>query len=209
MTLTWLSTLLLLTLCNHGPAEGLSDAINEVPKLTNLSEKEINMWRTSGLLNDLSLKDAPHALLNVKYASTSLLKLGETLSPGQATSAPKVSLHSFINCDLPYTLIMVDPDAPSKANPTARSWLHWMVINAELTHRLHEGEVVTPYNGPTPPKGSGTHRYALLVYCQHGKRLSSADVAPQQRNNFQLASVVQQMPVKEPAAGTFFYAENA
>jgi large subunit ribosomal protein L35 len=28
-----------------------------------------------------------------------------------------------------YTLLMVDPDAPSRENPVKRSWLHWMVVN--------------------------------------------------------------------------------
>ncbi|KAK8775575.1 hypothetical protein V5799_031081 [Amblyomma americanum] len=209
MALVWLTTLLLLTLCSHSPAEERPSETDEAPKLTELSAEDINMWRTSGLVDDLSLADAPHALIDVKFGSTTVMKLGETLAPGQAASAPMVSLDGFLHCGPPYTLIMVDPDAPNKGNPTARSWLHWMVINAEHKSRFQDGEVAMPYNGPTPPKGSGPHRYALLVYCQDGKRLNSADVAPQQRNNFQVTSIAQKVPSSIPAAGTFFYAENA
>lgn len=32
-----------------------------------------------------------------------------------------------------YTLVMIDPDAPSSANPTLRYILHWMVINIQVT----------------------------------------------------------------------------
>lgn len=28
-----------------------------------------------------------------------------------------------------YTLIMSDPDAPSRGSPKAREWLHWLVVN--------------------------------------------------------------------------------
>lgn len=28
-----------------------------------------------------------------------------------------------------YTLMMVDPDAPSRHNPKNREWLHWLVVN--------------------------------------------------------------------------------
>jgi phosphatidylethanolamine-binding protein (PEBP) family uncharacterized protein len=28
-----------------------------------------------------------------------------------------------------YTLLMVDPDAPSPDNPAMREWLHWIVTN--------------------------------------------------------------------------------
>jgi hypothetical protein len=31
-----------------------------------------------------------------------------------------------------YVLTMIDPDAPSNANPTFRSWLHFMAINIKV-----------------------------------------------------------------------------
>lgn len=51
---------------------------------------------------------------------------------------------------------MVDPDAPSPDAPKARSWLHWLVVNARPGLEVGtkgNGTVLTSYNGPTPPRG--------------------------------------------------------
>lgn len=31
--------------------------------------------------------------------------------------------------DLFYTIMMVDPDAPSPGKPSSRSWLHWLIAD--------------------------------------------------------------------------------
>lgn len=63
-------------------------------------------------------------------------------------------------------LLVEDPDAPGG------TWLHWLVWNIPVTHRIHENEVPgeqglndfgrNSYGGPCPP--SGTHRYLFKVY---------------------------------------------
>ncbi|ELR68473.1 hypothetical protein C900_00307 [Fulvivirga imtechensis AK7] len=59
-----------------------------------------------------------------------------------------------------------DPDAPRG------TWLHWLVWNIPVTHRIREDDVPgdqglndferVNYGGPCPP--SGTHRYFFKVY---------------------------------------------
>ncbi len=44
---------------------------------------------------------------------------------------------------------------------------------------LSKGTVLTPYAGPSPPKGSGLHRYIFLVYKQQGEVNVSATVKAQ------------------------------
>ena len=39
-----------------------------------------------------------------------------------------------------YTLIMTDPDAPSRENPKMREWHHWLVVNIP-GNKVAEGEV--------------------------------------------------------------------
>ena len=39
-----------------------------------------------------------------------------------------------------YTLIMTDPDAPSRQTPTFREWHHWLVVNIP-GNNISEGEV--------------------------------------------------------------------
>lgn len=41
-----------------------------------------------------------------------------------------------------YSLALSDPDAPVPTNPTAREWLHWLVINAPGDD-LGNGEVTS------------------------------------------------------------------
>lgn len=77
--------------------------------------------------------------------------------PARTTKAPQVSLNGAINCMPPFVLVMVDPDVPSREQPTERSWVLWMVVNANSTERLHEGDEVVPYNGRSPCEGTGPH----------------------------------------------------
>ena len=132
---------------------------------------------------------------------------------------------------------MVDPDAPSRGNPRAAPWLHWLVTNIRgyrpflaipffLTlprpsppASLHPpspgeslraggevgGEEVVRYAGPSPPLGSGPHRYALLVWRQEGR----AQVpAPRGRGRFGLTQLTTNYDLGHPVAANFFYAEN-
>lgn len=66
-----------------------------------------------------------------------------------------------------YTLMMVDPDAPTRTNPTLREVRHWLVVNIPES-TVDSGDEVTAYRGSGPPKGTGLHRYIFLVYKQPG-----------------------------------------
>ncbi|XP_062452715.1 phosphatidylethanolamine-binding protein 4 [Rhea pennata] len=68
-----------------------------------------------------------------------------------------------------YVLIMVDPDAPSRANPRNRFWRHWLVTDirgADLRAGNPKGHVLADYVRPAPPARSGYHRYQLRLYEQ-------------------------------------------
>ncbi|XP_074784709.1 phosphatidylethanolamine-binding protein 4 [Athene noctua] len=68
-----------------------------------------------------------------------------------------------------YVLVLVDPDAPSRANPRNRFWRHWLVTDipgADLRTGDVKGHVLTDYTRPTPPPRSGYHRYQLRLYEQ-------------------------------------------
>lgn len=80
-----------------------------------------------------------------------------------------------------YTLIMWDPDA------LAKSWLHWLVINAEEGDVKH-GEEIMKYAPPTPP--SGTHRYFVTLYSQGGPLILQE--IPTERGYFNVDTFVQE-----------------
>lgn len=58
-----------------------------------------------------------------------------------------------------------DPDAPSRANPSEREWLHWAVVNIPGSN-VTAGNTIAEYVGSGPPKDSGLHRYVFLVFRQ-------------------------------------------
>lgn len=105
----------------------------------------------------------------VKYPSGAVAQLGNALLPWQAKYEPNVSWNADDNEF--YSLILVDPDAPSRKNPVSREYRHWLVVNIPGSS-VHDGEVALEYMGPAPPKGTDYHRYIFLIYKQND-RISS------------------------------------
>ncbi|XP_075541381.1 protein D3-like [Dermacentor variabilis] len=210
----WTLLLLVATLwrpsCQEAAKEGSSSGAKKAePMSGGIALPDLYLWKDSGLTSDLSLPDAPHALLDVNYAGVLVSELNKTYTLEQTKNAPQVWLRGYLRCGSPYSLLMVDPDAPSRKQPVKRSWLHWMVLNAPSSERFHDGDVAMPYNGPNPPKGSGPHRYVLLVYCQDGAHLSKEEMKPKERPSYRVADFSEKLATKTPVAGCFYYVENA
>nr|XP_028564144.1 phosphatidylethanolamine-binding protein 4 [Podarcis muralis] len=111
-----------------------------------------------------------------------------------------------------YVLIMVDPDAPSRANPEYRFWRHWVVVGirgADLKKGNPKGRVLTDYRRPTPPPNSGYHRYQFLLYEQPGDETiylnpeKSASLGSWDMENF-----VDYSHLGTPVASTQFITKN-
>ena len=62
------------------------------------------------------------------------------------------------------SLITVDPDAPSRADPKWGEWRHWLVVNIPGCE-VSKGEALSIYIGSGPPQGTGLHRYVFLGGC--------------------------------------------
>lgn len=84
---------------------------------------------------------------------------GKILSFAESQYNPRIIYNHKIG-DL-YTIIAVDPDAPSKDNPIYKYWLHLLIIN--------NNEKIVGYELPTPPPGSGKHRYYFYLLKQMDK----------------------------------------
>jgi len=85
---------------------------------------------------------------------------GNTITTEQAQPEPHV-FWKVISPDTLYTLICWDPDAQAK------SWLHWLIVNCS-SGSLKNGVHVMNWSPPTPPKGSGLHRYIFGLFQQSG-----------------------------------------
>ncbi|KAJ0067889.1 hypothetical protein NL108_011665, partial [Boleophthalmus pectinirostris] len=52
-----------------------------------------------------------------------------------------------------YTLVLTDPDAPSRKSPKFREWHHFLVVNMK-GNDVSSGSVMSDYVGSGPPQGS-------------------------------------------------------
>ncbi|KAK2664487.1 hypothetical protein Ddye_003061 [Dipteronia dyeriana] len=87
---------------------------------------------------------------------------GCDIKPSMAVNPPKITLTG--HTDELYTLIMIDPDAPSPSEPSMREWIHWMVLDIPGGTNPTRGKEILPYMGPRPPVG--IHRYILVLFQQ-------------------------------------------
>ena len=151
------------------------------------------------------LRTPPKAVLKVVYGGENEVKPGSTrLTPDQVKSAPEVTWDGEEGSL--YTLMMVDPDAPSRKNPIRRSWLHWLVVNIPGSD-LASGEKYAEYAGAAPIQGSGYHRYVVLLYKQADK-ISDSDYPVKSRGKWSVKKFTTDHQLGDPVAGTFYEAQN-
>lgn len=101
--------------------------------------------------------------MKVAYSNDVSVNLGKELAAKQTKDAPKLKWDAEKGAY--YTLLMVDPDAPSRTNPLYREIRHWLVMNIPDSS-IENGDELIEYIGVGAPKNSGLHRYIFLVYKQ-------------------------------------------
>lgn len=129
-------------------------------------------WAQWQVNPDVVPMNAP-TLLSVKYRGKEttlgsiLLKKDTQTQPelDWALATPKMAVAGMPQL---FSVIMCDPDAPSRAHPKFRHYLHWLCVNVPGPYNLEQGHVLAPYVGPSPPPNTGLHRYCFLVYAQTG-----------------------------------------
>lgn len=99
----------------------------------------------------------------VSYPSGAKVDFGNELTPTQVKDVPSVSWDAEKGAY--YSLLLVDPDAPSRKSPNNREFRHWLVMNIPES-AVAEGDEVIGFVGSGPPKNTGLHRYIYLVYKQ-------------------------------------------
>uniref|UniRef100_A0A914ZBF8 Uncharacterized protein n=1 Tax=Panagrolaimus superbus TaxID=310955 RepID=A0A914ZBF8_9BILA len=109
---------------------------------------------------------SPPKLLKVSFDSGREAFLGNILTPSEVKNKP-IELKWPTRPGSMYTVAMIDPDAPSRNNPSRREYLHWLVVNIPETN-VWQGNELVEYIGAGPPQDTGLHRYVFLVYLQDG-----------------------------------------
>lgn len=157
-----------------------------------------------------SLKDAhllPSAVIPADFTPTVTLTVhfpasntpvivsnGTLVRVSQVKEAPTVSVTHVApaGSDSPtstkeqhYTLMLVDPDAPTPDDPKFAYWRHWVVSNISIPANLQggseisaTGKTLTEYLAPGPKDESGPHRYLFLLFLEPegGLKLEKGDV---------------------------------
>jgi len=85
------------------------------------------------------------------------------------------------------------------------SKIYLFIFELDSAH-LSESITITPYNGPTPPPGTGTHRYVFLLYRQP-ESLIEFQAVPSPRGGFKSRLFAEQHSLQLIAAN-FFLCKN-
>eukprot|EP00731_Ephydatia_muelleri_P036781 Em0324g9a len=150
---------------------------------------------------------APTELAEVSYDSGVKCELGNVLTPTQVQNQPTVTWSAEPGAK--YTVVLTDPDAPSRKNPIRREWKHWVVVDIPGCD-VAKGTVLAQYVGSGPPQGTGLHRYIFLVYKQpsdvkfHEKVLG---MTADGRANWKVQDFAATYKLGKPVAGNFYQAE--
>ncbi|KAM9394014.1 phosphatidylethanolamine-binding protein 4 [Pholidichthys leucotaenia] len=111
-----------------------------------------------------------------------------------------------------YVLMMVDPDAPSRTNPTHAYWRHWLVVNIQgpdLKEGHLQGITLTDYYPPTPPHESGFHRYQFKLFEQPpDASVSLTEKEKHSRGKWDVDAFVKKFHLGKPVATLQFLTQN-
>lgn len=145
--------------------------------------------------------DVPE-VLKVSYDGNEI-QLGSLVERSLTKNSPTVKYDGNAN-DI-YTLVMIDPDAPTPQNPTLAQYLHWLIVNIP-GNEVENGQVLSSYVQPSPPKRSDAHRYIFLVYKQ-------PEFIPEAKYNggnthFNVSEYATSHNCQGPLAGFFFYVKQ-
>ncbi|KAM8705224.1 hypothetical protein ACLKA7_009649 [Drosophila subpalustris] len=151
------------------------------------------------------IETGPQEFLNVTFNGHIPADRGVELQPMQVRDVPSVKW--IANQDTYYTLLMVDPDVPSKKYPKFKEYLHWLVVNIP-GNQLQLGDVRAAYVGAMPLEDTGLHRYVLLLFKQSDFTTFDFEKLPQQndqgRIKFNTKEFVERYKLGVPLAGNFF-----
>ncbi|XP_053953396.1 protein D2-like [Anastrepha ludens] len=155
------------------------------------------------------ISEGPKDFLKVIYDSGVMADKGVEVTPTQVKHQPKVEWKPA-SADTYYTLLMTDPDVPSRAKPESREFEHWLVGNIP-GDQLNKGEVISEYVGSGAPKGTGLHRYVFLLF-QQAKKLEFTETratnkSMEGRQKFSTKNFVEKYGLGVPVAGNFFQAQ--
>ncbi|KAF8755127.1 pebp-like protein [Rhizoctonia solani] len=153
----------------------------------------------------------------VVLPNTSFVRNGQSLGDKSHTLVPpEISVQGAKGG--PYVVAIVDPDALSRASPTIAQIRHFLAANFTVSSTRskyvpqsfvlkNSTAAVNDYRPPTPPVGSGPHRYVALLYSQP-KNFDISFLNVSDIRLFNISSFAERTGLGEPLAGTFLTVEQ-
>ncbi|KAG9079959.1 hypothetical protein FRC06_007252 [Ceratobasidium sp. 370] len=195
-----------------------SPSYSQYPTLDEVKQK----FYSEGIVPDVLSSFDPKSLLYLTYtgnlsdgSSAKVVLPGTSLARNDTLITPELSAKGLKSG--PYVIAIVDPDAPSRANPTSAQIRHMLAANLTVSSARskhvpdsfllkNSTAAVNDYRPPTPPAGSGPHRYVALLYAQPPAfDISSLNVSDIRL--FNVSSFAAQTGLGRPLAGTFLTVE--
>ncbi|SCU99031.1 LAME_0G01552g1_1 [Lachancea meyersii CBS 8951] len=167
----------------------------------NISQVATDALNTHNIIPDVVKAHdfKPWGLLAAEYSASAPVAMGNSLTVDETQSKPKVhftldpkSEFKIKDSDL-FTLVITDPDAPSRTDKKWSEFCHYVETDIRLpfeyshntsstvpdfvASELSNGKPLLDYIGPAPPSGTGKHRYVFLLYKQPGDSSSFTKIA--------------------------------
>lgn len=149
---------------------------------TNLNDSRRNQNALEDVIKDRTFHS--WGSLQIKYPNGTNVEHGNLLKPIDTVSRPTFKFiltdtSATINENDLFTLIMTDPDAPSRSDNFLSEICHMVQtdINFDSDGEMRKGKTIMPYLPCGPPDGSGKHRYVFLLYKQ-SNTVPSKDFTP-------------------------------
>ncbi|KAJ0972317.1 hypothetical protein J5N97_020276 [Dioscorea zingiberensis] len=134
----------------------------------------------------------------VVYSSKEVTN-GTGLRSSAVVDQPWVEIRGNNNNTSLYTLVMVDPDAPSPNNPTQQEYLHWLVTDIPESADISFGNEIVSYESPSP--SAGIHRIVFVLFQQ---KVQQTVHVPGWRQNFNTRDFTAFYNLGPPAAVLYF-----
>nr|GMD91836.1 protein MOTHER of FT and TFL1-like [Ipomoea batatas] len=162
--------------------------------MANANPRSVDLLVVGKVIGDVLDMFVPVVEFTVDYGSKKIAN-GVEITPSSAAQKPSVHINGSPASPNLYTLIMVDPDAPSPSEPTFREWLHW----------YNDWREVVEYIGPSPP--TGIHRYVLALFRQR-EAMQVPQKPPEGRGNFRTRQFAADNGLGLPVAALYFNSQK-
>ncbi|KAF7729765.1 hypothetical protein EC973_003843 [Apophysomyces ossiformis] len=110
----------------------------------------------------------PKTEMKITYHVDRQIDMGAELLPEEVVESPHIWFRNT-SADAEYTMVLFDADAEV---PLVRHWIAINVDGLKPATSFKDNSTIhqyTPYHGPTPPAGTGKHRYVFVLYEQSQK----------------------------------------